>query len=106
MARAKQARTQTRSFSVPMIAQPTPESGFLFRCSCGFQWWGSDESWVGCRECHIYDPLDLEVSVMLHDEAVAAGLYCVTTGGLGLCVVDGMTWAVSIREYPPNWTRP
>lgn len=94
MARPK-SRAQARTFHVPMNAQATPESGFLYRCTCGFQWWASDQSWVGCRKCHEFG--NAEVSVMAY--ADAAGLYRVTTGGLGMAVVDGNTWACSLREY-------
>lgn len=99
----KKARVQEKVFSVSLTAKDVPESGFLFLCTCGNRWWGSDESWVGCRQCHTLDGEGLEISVMTHDDAVAAGLYCVTTGGLGYAVDDkGNTWGHSLREYPPE----
>lgn len=96
MARAKTSRTQVRTFTIPMHEQPVPESGFRYRCSCGNQWWASDESWVGCRGCHRYGAAEVSVTPY----ADAAGLYRVTTGGLGMAVVDDRTWACSLREYP------
>lgn len=100
MAKKKQAQVQERKFGVPLTARETPEVGYHYTCGCGHQWWASDASWTGCRHCHTFEDEGLKIDEMRHDAAVAAALYCVTTGGLGYAETDdGIVWAASAREY-------